>query len=84
MRRTQPTGAKNTGKTFTQEEVNQIVSNRLKEEREKMKKEQDASFTEREQKITAREMRMNALEKLQEKGCRPLWWMQSTVPMMKQ
>ncbi|MFR5451137.1 MAG: hypothetical protein ACLTIG_07125 [Roseburia hominis] len=56
-------GGENTGKTFTQEEVNQIVSNRLKEEREKMKKEQDASFTEREQKITAREMRMNALEK---------------------
>ena len=61
-------GGENTGKTFTQEEVNQIVSNRLKEEREKMKKEQDASFAEREQKITAREMRMNALEKLQEKG----------------
>ena len=37
-------GGENTGKTFTQEEVNQIVSNRLKEEREKMKKEQDASL----------------------------------------
>lgn len=61
-------GGENTGKTFTQEEVNQIVSNRLKEEREKMKKEQDASFSEREQKITAREMRMSALEKLHEKG----------------
>ena len=56
------------GKKFTQEEVNQIVSNRLKEEREKMKKEQDASFAEREKEITAREMRMNALEKLQKSG----------------
>ena len=77
-------GGENTGKTFTQEEVNQIVSNRLKEEREKMKKEQDASFAAREQKITAREMRMNALEKLQEKGLPSSLWMQSTVPMMKQ
>lgn len=62
------TGGGNTGKTFTQEEVNQIVSGRLKEEREKMKKEQDATFAEREQKIAAREMRMNALDKLHEKG----------------
>ena len=62
------TGGGNTGKTFTQEEVNQIVSSRLKEEREKMKKEQDATFAEREQKIAAREMRMNALDKLHEKG----------------
>ena len=61
-------GGENTGKTFTQEEVNQIVSSRLKEEREKMKKEQDAAFAEREQKITAREMRMNAMDKLHEKG----------------
>lgn len=61
-------GGENTGRTFTQEEVNQIISGRLKEEREKMKKEQDASFAEREQKIAAREMRMNALDKLHEKG----------------
>lgn len=62
------TGGENTGRTFTQEEVNQIIGNRLKEEREKMKKEQDATFAEREQKIAAREMRMNALDKLHEKG----------------
>lgn len=61
-------GGENTGKTFTQEEVNQIVSGRLKEEREKMKKEQDATFAEREQKIAAREMRLNAIDKLREKG----------------
>lgn len=61
-------GGENTGKTFTQEEVNQIISNRLKEEREKMKKEQDATFAEREQKIAAREMRLNAIDKLREKG----------------
>lgn len=62
------TQASTDGKKFTQEEVNQIVSNRLKEERDKMKKEQDASFAEREKEITAREMRMNALEKLQKSG----------------
>ena len=62
------TGGENTGKTFTQEEVNQIIGNRLKEEREKMKKEQDATFAELEQKIAAREMRLNAIDKLREKG----------------
>lgn len=55
-------------KTFTQEEVNKIVSKRLTEEREKMQKEQDATLAEREQAIKAREMRMSAIEKLQEKG----------------
>nr|DAM58331.1 MAG TPA: Major head protein [Bacteriophage sp.] len=61
-------GGENTGRTFTQEEVNQIVSGRLKEEREKMKREQDAAFAEREQNIKAREMRMNVLDKLKSKG----------------
>lgn len=61
-------GGENTGKTFTQEEVNQIISNRLKEEREKLKKEQDASFMEREKNLAAREMRLNAIDRLQEKG----------------
>ena len=56
------------GRTFTQEEVNQIVSNRLKEEREKAKKEQDAGFSEREKKIAARELRLDAIEMLQENG----------------
>lgn len=61
-------GGENTGKTFTQEEVNQIVSNRLKEEREKLKKEQDAAFADREKAINAREMRMTAAEELHKKG----------------
>lgn len=61
-------GGENTGRTFTQEEVNQIVSSRLKEEREKMKREQDAAFAEREQNIKAREMRINVLDKLKSKG----------------
>ena len=61
-------GGENTGRTFTQEEVNQIVSGRLKEEREKMKREQDAAFAEREQNIKAREMHMNVLDKLKSKG----------------
>ena len=38
-------GGENTGRTFTQEEVNQIISGRLKEEREKMKKEQQQTET---------------------------------------
>lgn len=61
-------GSVEAGKTFTQDEVNQIVKNRLKEERGKMQKEQDAALLEREQAITAREMRMTAREKLNEKG----------------
>lgn len=61
-------GGENTGKTFTQEEVNQIVSNRLKEEREKLKKEQDAAFADREKAINAREMRMTVAEELHKKG----------------
>lgn len=62
------TGGDNTGKTFTQEEVNQIVSSRLKEEREKMKKEQDAAFAEREAALAGREARMDAIGKLRSKG----------------
>ena len=61
-------GGENTGKTFTQEEVNQIVSSRLKEEREKMKREQDAVIADMEKNIKAREMRMNVLDRLKSKG----------------
>lgn len=62
------TGAEESGKTFTQEEVNRIVSERLGKEREKMKKEQDAAFADREKAVNAREMRINALEKLNSMG----------------
>ena len=55
-------------KTFTQEEVNRIVSKRLSEEKEKMQKEQDAAIAEIEKSVKAREMRMNAIEKLHANG----------------
>lgn len=62
------TGAEETGKLFTQEDVNRIVSERLGKERDKAKKEQDAAFAEREKAVNAREMRMAALEKLSSLG----------------
>ena len=58
----------NAGRTFTQEEVNGIIKERLSKERDKVKREQDALFAEREKKIADRELRMAAVEKLQEKG----------------
>lgn len=51
-------------KTFTQEQVNEIIA----KEREKMQEEQSKSIKEREQAILKREMRMNAIDKLQERG----------------
>ncbi len=62
------TGAGETGKIFTQEDVNRIVSERLGKERDKAKKEQDAAFAERERAVSAREMHMAALEKLSSRG----------------
>ena len=55
-------------KTFTQEEVNNIVSDRLKRERDKMGKEQEEKLNERERAIAARELRMTATEKLADAG----------------
>lgn len=57
-----------TGKTFTQEEVNTIISDRLKRERDKMSKEQEEKLNERERAIAARELRMTATEKLADAG----------------
>lgn len=65
---TQPKDNLNTGRTFTQEEVNSIVKERLAKEKDKLKREQDTFFAEREKKIADRELRMAAVEKLQEKG----------------
>lgn len=62
------TGAEETGKTFTQEDVNRIISDRLGKERDKIKKEQEAALEKREKEIAVREMRMNALEKLNSRG----------------
>lgn len=55
-------------RTFTQDEVNRIVKERLAKERDRLKREQDALFAEREQEVAKREMRITAVEKLQEKG----------------
>ena len=60
--------AEGTGKTFTQEEVNNIISDRLKREREKLSKEQEEKLNEREKAIEARELRMTATEKLTAAG----------------
>ena len=76
-------GGENTGRTFTQEEVNQIVSGRLKEEREKMKREQDAALR-RESRTSSKRMRMNVLDKLKVRDCRSHWLTQSTVQTRNQ
>ena len=57
-----------TGKTFTQEEVNTIVSDRLKREREKLNKEQEEKLKQREEAIKERELRLLAAEKLTAAG----------------
>ena len=56
------------GKTFTQEEVNRIVQERLAKDREKSRKEQDAAFADREKTLREKELRFSAMEKLNKKG----------------
>lgn len=53
------------GKTFTQEEVNQIVSERLKRERTKA---EPSEQEKRESELAARESKLNCREYLSEKG----------------
>lgn len=48
------------GKTFTQDDLNRIVSKRLTEEKTKS----EAEFSKREQELNAREFRISAKEKL--------------------
>lgn len=64
----QANGGVETGKTFTQDEVNHIITKRLNEERGKFQKEQDAAFADREKELKSREMRLFAREQLREKG----------------
>lgn len=70
---TAPEGAENktepgTGKTFTQEEVNKIVENRLKRERQKFSEvlnqgdPREMAIAERERAVEAKELRMEATE----------------------
>lgn len=61
---TQPEGNGGSGKTFTQEEVNRIVSDRLAREREKGVQ----SPSEREQQFNARENLLNCREYISQKG----------------
>ena len=64
----------NTGKTFTQDEVNQIVQRRLAEERKRFKPLIDSSeddvksLLEREKEVTRREIELEAKERLQREG----------------
>lgn len=60
-----------TGKTFTQEEVNKIVSDRLAKERAKQEPQADPAaeqLTQREKDLAARESRMTCTEYIKEKG----------------
>lgn len=61
---TQPKG--NGEKTFTQEDVNRIVGERLA--KEKAKNSGEADFAKREQELARRELHMTAKEMLSEKG----------------
>lgn len=54
------------GKTFTQEDVNRIVQERLA--KEKAKNSGEADFAKREQELVQRELHMSAKEMLSEKG----------------
>lgn len=62
---TDPAGNQGAGeKTFTQDDVNRIVSERLAKDREKASKE----LGEREQELAQREFRLNSRQKLMDKG----------------
>lgn len=62
-----PAAGQETGeKTFTQEDVNRIVQERLA--KEKAKNSGDADFARREQELVQRELHMTAKEMLSEKG----------------
>ena len=62
-----PATSQETGeKTFTQEDVNRIVQERLA--KEKSKNNGDADFAKREQELAQRELHMSANEMLSEKG----------------
>ncbi len=64
---TDPATRQGTGeKTFTQEDVNRIVQERLA--KEKAKNSGDADFAKREQELAQRELHMTAKELLSEKG----------------
>ena len=55
-------------KTFTQEEVNRIVSERLSKEKGKINADREASYAKREQELNIRELKLKARESLNEKN----------------
>ena len=55
-------------KTFTQEEVNRIVSERLNREKGKIDADREAEYSKREAELNTRELRLQAKEVLNEKG----------------
>ncbi len=59
-----PTDGGQTERTFTQDDVNRIVQDRLAKDREKAAKE----LSEREQELTQREFRLNSRQKLIDRG----------------
>lgn len=61
---TESTGTEGPDKTFTQEEVNRIVQDRLAKEKNKG----ETELQRRAQELDMRERRMNATQKLREKG----------------
>jgi hypothetical protein len=61
------TSAQEGQNTFTQDDVNRIVGERLAREKAKS----DAAFAERERELAQRELRLSAIEKLTDRGLSP-------------
>lgn len=75
QKQAEPQAQEQAGKLFTQEDVNRILTERLKREREKFVREantgaqqKETELNEREKTLTAREMRLNCREYVKEKG----------------
>ena len=56
------------GKTFTQDEVNRIVSERLNKEKGKINADREAEYSKREQELNQRELKLHAREALSERN----------------
>lgn len=65
---TEPETKPDENKTFTQEEVNAIIQQRLAREKEKAKPEQDAALAAKELALAERELQLQAKELLMDKG----------------
>lgn len=65
---TEPETKPEENKTFTQEEVNAIIQQRLAREKEKAKPEQDAALAAKELALAERELQLQAKEQLMDKG----------------